>query len=76
MKPIRAIRIDAERQTVTELVISSLEEAQGAVGGYIELGCDLDDSNDLYVDEEGRLKNFRHAFSVDGAPEPITSANV
>lgn len=71
MKPVRGIRIDAERRVVEEVTIASLEDAQAAVGGYLERVHSLDAVNELYADEEGRLKDLHHAFHFQGCPHDV-----
>lgn len=75
MKPVRAIRIDAENRRIEELVVSSLEDAQKAVGGYIELLAEVGGSNDLYGDEEARLKDLTYAFRYSGTAHPYIVGN-
>lgn len=71
-KKIRAIKIDSENETVTEIEVCGLRDMQKAVGGLIEVAYRFYDlksgleTNTIYVDEEGLLKNNPYGFRIDG----------
>lgn len=72
---MKAIHINAEKQTVTEVEINdpdSTRELQELVGGYICCGWTWYDAsgfprNILYVDDEGMLKGYDHYFRIINA---------
>ena len=73
MKKITAIKIDVEKQEVY-----SIEIDKGLKGLYTAIGCTcvdrivLDDRNDLWLDDEGLLKNPQpDKFSVKGYVRPL-----
>jgi hypothetical protein len=63
----KAIYIDAAQKTVTEVVVTSLEQCQTLVGGYLGSGGRFDRKNALYVDDDGRLKNIAFGFRLIGS---------
>jgi hypothetical protein len=74
---MRAIVIDAKKQQVYEQDIrGSLKCLQQIVGGYIELATHIDDEHDLFVDEEGLLKQPEHFFEYEGAHQPFAGNGV
>lgn len=66
---VRCIIIDAKNKEVREKVYPklTLEDLQAAVEGYIEL-IRLDSKNDLYVNEEGRLRGIPYGFTLSCLP--------
>ena len=73
----RAIWIDAEHRTVTEIQIDGLEGMQKAVGGLIEKADTFHNSKnenagpiDLYINEEGRINGTTFGFMLTGKGAP------
>jgi hypothetical protein len=72
---IKCIRIDVTNEVVHEVEIN--DNIQDI---YKQLGCDLfevvriDETNDIYVDEEGLLKLTDESkfFEYDGYPQPLS----
>lgn len=68
---MKAIHINAEDRMVVATEVNSLEDMQALVKGYIELvPWRIGHGNCLFVNEEGRLNGFEHAFSIAGCPFP------
>ena len=66
---MRAIRIDAEKQVVEEVLIdqdSTLEDMQRYVGGLIDI-CAIDGRNDLVINDEGALQE-NYVFIFEFSP--------
>lgn len=64
---MRAIRIDSKAMTVKEIDIpGDLESLQKQVGGLIEPVRGVPFADDLYVDEEGLLKDYDTGFVIAG----------
>ncbi len=69
---MKAIHINAEEQTVTEIELGnpdSTQELQELIGGYLTCGWTWYDvagfpRNVLYVDDEGMLKGYDHYFRI------------
>src|SRR5690606_8623553 len=65
-RTMRAIKIDTENRTITEIEIGGLKDMQKAVGGLIEVAQRFYDGeserNTLFVAEEGLLKNIEVGF--------------
>lgn len=70
-KPKRVIHINSVTQTISETTVECLKDCQNLVGGYIERGLILANGDELYVDEEGLLKNCEFWFSIIGHPRPF-----
>ena len=65
---MRALFINAEAKTVTEIDGSTLEGLQKCVGGYIETAMALPTKDTLFVDEDGLSKNYAFGFVLLGMP--------
>ena len=71
-KNIRGIQIDAEKRTVKEVrVIGDYK----AIYPFINCDCftvvGISDTEGIYVDDEGLLKEPKHFFMYQGYPEPL-----
>lgn len=74
---MRAFKIDVIAKTVTEIDISGeLKSLQEVVGGYIELAREINDTDNLYVDEEGLLKGQLPWFEITGGHQPFIGHGV
>lgn len=62
---IRVIAIDAKNRKLYETTILTLADMQALVGGYIERGVSLTNDDDVFVDEEGLLKDNQYAFFIN-----------
>jgi hypothetical protein len=71
---MKAIKIDAITQTVSEITIDIWSEIAPAIG------CDLFDcvclspTETLYCDDEGLLKNPEHFIQIRGYPQPLAGS--
>ena len=64
---MKAIKINAEKQTVELIEWENLENLQKEIGGYIEtVNVRNLTGHLLLVDEEGRFKDIIHFFSIVG----------
>ena len=73
---MKAFKIDSANQTVTEVDVDEknvLADLYKHVGcEMVEIACRIDDDNEIYVDEEGLLKNGPIiGFSYKGAHQPF-----
>jgi hypothetical protein len=78
-KQFRAYHINAEEQTITEIMIpdkGSLEALQKCVGGYIEPAVRFENEDILYVNEEGLFCSPQFFFIVKGAHQPFAGNGV
>jgi hypothetical protein len=60
--------INSDKREVTNINTTEdelLKVMQTAVGGYIERAQTLANGDDVFVDEEGLLKNYRSGFVLD-----------
>jgi hypothetical protein len=67
----KAILIDAINRTVTETTIGIWSEIAPKIGCDLFDIIQLDAKNDLYVDDEGLLKNPKNFILWDGYPTPL-----
>lgn len=75
----RAIVIDAHKQEIREEFVGekeSLAFMQTIVGGFIERAVTPSRDVDLYVDEEGLLKNPTKFFRFEGCEQPYAGNGV
>jgi len=75
---MKAIWINAKNKCVSAVEVFGLSDMQERVGGWIQAAHSfLDDSgvetDTLYVDEEGLLKEPQHFFYLEGAHHPFGS---
>lgn len=71
MKHIKAIVINAQTRTISEVTIeNTLEAKQAIVGGLIERATTLPNGDDVYVNEEG-LFLFDRFFYLTGEYSPF-----
>jgi len=71
---MRAIRIDVEKRTVTEVELDStdtLKALQEQVGGLITTAHCLENGDDIYCDDEGLLKPQEGFFCYDLQTAPF-----
>lgn len=61
---MKAILINAEHQTVSEVTVYGLADMQKAVGGLITVAYQWKGGDVLYVDDEGLLKKPKTGFSI------------
>jgi hypothetical protein len=76
---MRAIKIDAEAKTVTEIELDAadnLSAMQTAVGGLIETAHELDNGDRIYVNEEGLAGNPQCFFEIAGGHQPFAGNGV
>lgn len=73
---MKAIHINAEKQTITEININGLSGMQDAVGGYIAVAHGPNDKNTIYVDDEGLLKGYNYGFEYNGAHQPFAGNGI
>lgn len=71
MKKFRTIHINAETKTVAEVEAGTLADFQKLVGGLIERGCELENGDEVFVNEEGLLGSPKHFFYITGAHQPF-----
>lgn len=75
----RMIVIDVHKKEVREQFVhekDSLKAMQDIVGGYIERAWTASRDIDLYVDEEGMLKEPTKFFRLDGCTQPYAGNGV
>jgi hypothetical protein len=70
-KKLRVLIINSEDRTITEGEISSLQDAQAIVGGYIERATTFANGDELYVNEEGLLNSPQFFFNILGGHQPF-----
>jgi hypothetical protein len=76
---LRAIKIDVDKQTVYEVLIPDTLEALYACLDceLVEIGSVLANGDEIYVDEEGLLKEPRKDyFMVLGMPQPLAGHGI
>ena len=73
---MKAIHIDSEAQTITEVEYSGLQDLQRMVGGYIEPSKHWPSGDVCYVNEEGKLKGLTHAFVLTGFADVLVGNGV
>lgn len=71
MKQKRVVVIDTQNRKIYETEISTLEDMQKIVGGYIELGFTLENDDEVYVNEDGLNDESLKAFYIEGAHQPF-----
>lgn len=81
-KGIKVILIDPKARTVMG-ALWRLDQGESFLDlCYSWIGCDLvdvantDDGLDLWVDDEGLMKEDRDFFEIDGYPQPLTGRAV
>jgi Domain of unknown function (DUF3846) len=76
MDLIRVLIIDAEKKEISEQFVSnSLDSMQKIVGGYIECAHSLSDGSEIYVNEEGLLKDgLIKGFNVFNGHQPFAGS--
>lgn len=67
---MRAIKIDSEKQTITEYENTGLDSLQEVVGGYIEIAFDYPDGSTCFVNDEGLFGNPQHFFTSKHGHQP------
>lgn len=72
------IIIDAEKREVVEysVVGKTLDTMQKIVGGYIERAYEINDTNEIYVNEDGLLTGENNFFTYEGAHQPFAGNGV
>lgn len=71
MKELKVIVIDVEKKEFRESPVSTLEDMQKIVGGYICLAGRLPNGDEIYVDDDGRLKAQIGGFITTGMRMPM-----
>lgn len=81
---MRVIHINAETRTITEVELTPeqrrdprghLRALQALVGGLISTAYRFENGDELFVDDEGLLKDPRHFFRVVGCAQPFFAGN-
>lgn len=72
---MKAIWIRSDVRTITEVEYSGLDDLRRMVGGHIEYAMRFN-SDTLYVDEEGLLKNPKHFFSIESGHQTLAGNGV
>lgn len=70
-KPKRVLIIDAEKREIREGEVSTLEDMQKLVGGYICRGLTLENGDEIFVNDDGLLLSPEHFFYYEGAHMPF-----
>lgn len=76
---MRALVIDPVKFTVEEVEYDNklatayrlLSDPENGIECDLVQPVSIDDKNDIYVDEEGLLKNPQHFFMIDSYPDPL-----
>lgn len=63
--PRTATLIDAEHGFIREVTINSIEDIQSFVGGYFDC-VQMDDSETLYINDEGLINGTKFGFTING----------
>lgn len=73
----KGILIDAVNRTVTEIEVGGLDDMYEAMRvDLVTIGCQLDEINDIFVDDEGLLKSPEHFFYYEGAHQPFAGSGL
>lgn len=72
----KAILIDAINRTITETTINIWSEIAPKIGCDLLTIVQIDAKNDLYVDDEGLLKNPENFILFDGYPQPLAGSGL
>jgi hypothetical protein len=67
----KVIVIEASNGTVRIGFASALKDLQKLVGGYICLATTLANGDEVFVDDEGILKEYPYGFTITGAHQPF-----
>jgi hypothetical protein len=77
MKKIKVIFINARKREIELVEIENrLEPLQNLVQGYIECAFRLPNGDELFVNEEGLLKDFAFGFKIAGGHQPFLGNGV
>jgi Domain of unknown function (DUF3846) len=68
---MRAIWINADKREITTIEYDGLADLQRMVGGFIEVAWHNRHGDVMYVDEEGKLKNYSSCFIVHGVHDVL-----